>query len=186
MTQKPNATTHIQLSQISKAYPNGVQALRDINLQIAQGEIFGIIGRSGAGKSTLLRLFNRLENADSGEIIIHGEHTRHYSRSQLRDLRRRVAMIFQHFNLMTTKTVAQNVELPLKMVGVPRAERRRRVDEILALVGLSALRDSWYRLSFPGDKSSVPASPARWLRSRRSCCATKPPRPSTRKIPLRC
>lgn len=108
MTQKPNPTTHIQLSQISKAYPNGVQALRDINLQIAQGEIFGIIGRSGAGKSTLLRLFNRLENADSGEITIHGEHTRHYSRSQLRDLRRRVAMIFQHFNLMATKTVAQN------------------------------------------------------------------------------
>ena len=143
MTQKPNATTHIQLSQISKAYPNGVQALRDINLQIAQGEIFGIIGRSGAGKSTLLRLFNRLENADSGEITIHGEHTRHYSRSQLRDLRRRVAMIFQHFNLMATKTVAQNVELPLKMAGVPRAERQKRVAEILALVGLSDLRDSW-------------------------------------------
>ena len=143
MTQKPNATTHIQLSQISKAYPNGVQALRDINLQIAQGEIFGIIGRSGAGKSTLLRLFNRLENADSGEIIIHGEHTRHYSRSQVRDLRRRVAMIFQHFNLMATKTVAQNVELPLKMAGVPRAERQKRVAEILALVGLSDLRDSW-------------------------------------------
>ena len=143
MTQKPNATTHIQLSQISKAYPNGVQALRDINLQIAQGEIFGIIGRSGAGKSTLLRLFNRLENADSGEITIHGEHTRHYSRSQLRDLRRRVAMIFQHVNLMATKTVAQNVELPLKMAGVPRAERQKRVAEILALVGLSDLRDSW-------------------------------------------
>lgn len=162
-----------------------MQALRDINLQIAQGEIFGIIGRSGAGKSTLLRLFNRLENADSGEIIIHGEHTRHYSRSQLRDLRRRVAMIFQHFNLMATKTVAQNVELPLKMAGVPRAERRRRVDEILALVGLSTLRDSW-PAKLSGDKSSVPASPARWLRSRKSCCATKPPRPSTRKIPLRC
>ena len=141
MTQKPNPTTHIQLSQISKAYPNGVQALRDINLQIAQGEIFGIIGRSGAGKSTLLRLFNRLENADSGEITIHGEHTRHYSRSQLRDLRRRVAMIFQHFNLMATKTVAQNVELPLKMAGVPRAERQKRVDEILALVGLSGFAD---------------------------------------------
>jgi D-methionine transport system ATP-binding protein len=173
------------LSQISKAYPNGVQALQDINLQIAQGEIFGIIGRSGAGKSTLLRLFNRLENADSGEITIHGEHTRHYSRSQLRDLRRRVAMIFQHFNLMATKTVAQNVELPLKMAGVPRAERQKRVDEILALVGLSALRDSW-PAKLSGGQSSVPVSPARWSRSRKSCCATKPHRPSTRKIPMRC
>ncbi|WP_407284126.1 methionine ABC transporter ATP-binding protein [Raoultella planticola] len=143
MTHDPRAVPHIQLSGISKAYPNGVQALQNINLTLYQGEIFGIIGRSGAGKSTLLRLFNRLENADSGEITIHGEQTLRYSRSQMRDLRRRVAMIFQHFNLMLTKTVAQNVELPLKMAGVPRAERQRRVDEMLELVGLSALRDSW-------------------------------------------
>lgn len=143
MTHNPRAVPHIQLNAISKAYPNGVQALQNINLTLYQGEIFGIIGRSGAGKSTLLRLFNRLENADSGEITIHGERTLLYSRSQMRDLRRRVAMIFQHFNLMSTKTVAQNVELPLKMAGVPRAERQRRVDEMLELVGLSALRDSW-------------------------------------------
>jgi D-methionine transport system ATP-binding protein len=69
---------HIQLSGISKAYPNGVQALQDIDLTLRQGEIFGIIGRSGAGKSTLLRLFNRLENADSGEMFIHGEQTLRY------------------------------------------------------------------------------------------------------------
>lgn len=143
MTNAPTAVPHIELTHIGKAYPNGVRALQDINLTIHQGEIFGIIGRSGAGKSTLLRLFNRLESADSGEIIIHGEPTRSYAPAQLRDLRRRVAMIFQHFNLMSTKTVAQNVELPLKMAGVPRDERRRRVDEMLELVGLSALRDSW-------------------------------------------
>jgi D-methionine transport system ATP-binding protein len=79
----------------------------------------------------------------------------------MRDLRRRVAMIFQHFNLMSTKTVAQNVELPLKMAGVPRAERQRRVDEMLELVGLSALRDSW-PASSPAGKSSAPGSPVRW------------------------
>ncbi|TCW09924.1 D-methionine transport system ATP-binding protein [Raoultella sp. BIGb0138] len=143
MTLEQTAVPHIQLTGVGKAYPNGVQALQDIDLTLYQGEIFGIIGRSGAGKSTLLRLFNRLESADSGEIVIHGEQTLRYSRTQLRDLRRRVAMIFQHFNLMATKTVAQNVELPLKMAGVPRAERQRRVDEMLELVGLSALRDSW-------------------------------------------
>ncbi|WP_434640681.1 methionine ABC transporter ATP-binding protein [Klebsiella sp. I138] len=143
MTHNSPTVPHIQLTGIGKAYPNGVQALQDINLTLYQGEIFGIIGRSGAGKSTLLRLFNRLESADSGDIIIHGEQTLDYSRSQLRDLRRRVAMIFQHFNLMSTKTVSQNVELPLKMAGIPRAERLRRVDEMLELVGLSALRDSW-------------------------------------------
>ncbi len=106
MTHIPAPPTHIEFAGISKAYPNGVQALQDIDLTIRQGEIFGIIGRSGAGKSTLLRLFNRLENADSGEMFIHGESTVRYSTRQLRDLRRRVAMIFQHFNLMATKTVA--------------------------------------------------------------------------------
>ncbi|OAT45501.1 ATP-binding component of an ABC superfamily methionine transporter [Kluyvera georgiana ATCC 51603] len=139
MTQHP----HIRLQGISKTYANGVQALDDISLDIHAGEVFGIIGRSGAGKSTLLRLFNRLESADRGEIAIHGVPIRGDGRRQLRDLRRRVAMIFQHFNLMSTKTVAENVELPLRMAGIPAAERRRRVDDILRLVGLEALRDSW-------------------------------------------
>lgn len=139
MTQHP----HIRLQGISKTYANGVQALDDICLDIHAGEVFGIIGRSGAGKSTLLRLFNRLESADRGEIAIHGVPIHGDGRGQLRDLRRRVAMIFQHFNLMSTKTVAENVELPLRMAGIPAAERRRRVDDILRLVGLEALRDSW-------------------------------------------
>lgn len=143
MTHIPAPPIHIEFAGISKAYPNGVQALQDIDLTIRQGEIFGIIGRSGAGKSTLLRLFNRLESADSGEMFIHDESTVRYSTRQLRDLRRRVAMIFQHFNLMATKTVAQNIALPLKMAGIPAGERQRRVTEMLELVGLSALRDSY-------------------------------------------
>ena len=141
-------TQHIRLRGISKAYPNGVQALDDINLEIQAGEIFGIIGRSGAGKSTLLRLFNRLENADRGEMTISGVPIGKGARGQLRDLRRRVAMIFQHFNLHATKTVAENVELPLRMAGIPAAERRHRVDDMLRLVGLESLRNS-----FPGHLS---------------------------------
>lgn len=135
--------SHIQLRDISKAYPNGVQALKAIDLEIQSGEIFGIIGRSGAGKSTLLRMFNRLESADSGEIRINGTSISGGGRRQLRDLRRRVAMIFQHFNLLSTKTVAENVALPLRMAGIPRGERQRRVDDILLLVGLESLRESW-------------------------------------------
>jgi D-methionine transport system ATP-binding protein len=135
--------SHIQLRDISKAYPNGVQALKAINLEIQSGEIFGIIGRSGAGKSTLLRMFNRLESADSGDIRINGTSISGGGRRQLRDLRRRVAMIFQHFNLLSTKTVAENVALPLRMAGIPRGERQRRVDDILRLVGLESLRESW-------------------------------------------
>lgn len=136
------STPQIQLRGVSKTYSSGVKALENVELDIHAGEIFGIIGRSGAGKSTLLRLFNGLEQADSGDITIHGVPVTG-QRSQLRDLRRRVAMIFQHFNLMSTKTVAQNVELPLRMAGVPAQERRQRVDEILRLVGLESLRDSW-------------------------------------------
>lgn len=136
------STPQIQLRGVSKTYSSGVKALENVELDIHAGEIFGIIGRSGAGKSTLLRLFNGLEQADSGDITIHGVSVTG-KRSQLRDLRRRVAMIFQHFNLMSTKTVAQNVELPLRMAGVPAQERRQRVDEILRLVGLESLRDSW-------------------------------------------
>lgn len=135
-------TPQIQLRGVSKTYFSGVKALENVELDIHAGEIFGIIGRSGAGKSTLLRLFNGLEQADSGDITIHGVSVTG-KRSHLRDLRRRVAMIFQHFNLMSTKTVAQNVELPLRMAGVPAQERRQRVDEILRLVGLESLRDSW-------------------------------------------
>ncbi len=133
------STPQIQLRGVNKTYSSGVKALENVELDIHAGEIFGIIGRSGAGKSTLLRLFNGLEQADSGDITIHGVSVTG-KRSQLRDLRRRVAMIFQHFDLMSTKTVAQNVELPLRMAGVPAQERRQRVDEILRLVGLESLR----------------------------------------------
>lgn len=160
MTPDPHAYAY-QLSGISKTYPNGVQALQNIDLTLYQGEIFGIISRSGAGKSTLLRLFNRLENADSGEITIHGEQTLRYSRSQMRDLRRRVAMIFQHFNLMSTKTVAQNVELPLKMAGVPRAK-----DSVGSMRcwnwSASAPCAIAGRQSSPAGKSSAPGSLVRW------------------------
>ncbi len=142
MTQHQN-TPHIRLRGISKAYPNGVQALEDISLDIHAGEIFGIIGRSGAGKSTLLRLFNRLERADRGEIGIHDVPIDGGGSGPLRDLRRRVAMIFQHFNLHSTRTVAENIELPLRMAGIPAIERRRRVEEMLRLVGLEPLRASY-------------------------------------------
>jgi D-methionine transport system ATP-binding protein len=185
VTHIPAPPIHIEFAGISKAYPNGVQALQDIDLTIRQGEIFGIIGRSGAGKSTLLRLFNRLESADSGEMFIHGESTVRYSTRQLRDLRRRVAMIFQHFNLMATKTVAQNIALPLKMAGIPAGERQRRVTEMLELVGLSALRDS-YPPAFPAARNSEPASPGRWSLNRKFCCAMRQPRRWIRKTPCRC
>ncbi|MFZ4834240.1 methionine ABC transporter ATP-binding protein [Rouxiella sp. Mn2063] len=146
---------HIRLENINKYYPNGVHALHNISLDIRRGEIFGIIGRSGAGKSTLLRMLNRLEDPGDGSIIIDEENIGEFSSPQLLSLRRRVAMIFQHFNLMATKTVAENIELPLRMAAVARAERKQRVQDMLRLVGLESHQHSWPAQLSGGQKQRV-------------------------------
>ncbi|WP_150270131.1 methionine ABC transporter ATP-binding protein [Paenibacillus tepidiphilus] len=114
-----------------------VAALQDINLEIAQGEIFGIIGASGAGKSTLIRCLNRLEQPDSGEICVGGAPFAELQGKALRLARRRVGMIFQQFNLLDAKTVYGNVAFPLQVAGYTRPQIRERVEEILELVGLA-------------------------------------------------
>lgn len=112
-------------------------ALKDVSLDIQAGEICGIIGRSGAGKSTLIRCVNGLERPDSGIIRIEGQDISGYSDQQLLPVRRRIGMIFQHFNLLSSKTVAGNIALPLKIAGYPQEKQRKRVSELLDLVGLS-------------------------------------------------
>ncbi|MFJ2684385.1 methionine ABC transporter ATP-binding protein [Pseudomonas sp. NPDC087342] len=145
----------IRLRGVGKRYPNGVRALRDIQLDIYQGEIFGIIGRSGAGKSSLLRMLNLLESPSEGEIIISGEDISHFEHKRLRLLRQRVSMVFQHFNLMSSRTVAENVALPLRMMGVSHGERQRRVAELLQLVGLEARKDAYPAQLSGGQKQRV-------------------------------
>jgi D-methionine transport system ATP-binding protein len=145
----------IRLKGVGKRYPNGVRALRDIRLDINRGEIFGIIGRSGAGKSSLLRMLNLLESPSEGEILIGGEDISHFEHKRLRVLRRRVSMIFQHFNLMSSRTVAENIALPLRLIGVAREERHRRVGELLKLVGLEARHDAYPAQLSGGQKQRV-------------------------------
>ncbi|OAI86367.1 methionine ABC transporter ATP-binding protein [Pseudomonas putida] len=147
-------TTHLHLQGIGKRYGN-LTALADIDLHIQRGEIFGIIGRSGAGKSSLLRLINRLETPSAGQVLINGQDIARLGSAELRPLRRQVAMIFQHFNLLSTRTVAGNIELPLQMAGVPAAQRARRVDELLTLVGLQERRDAWPAQLSGGQKQRV-------------------------------
>lgn len=128
---------HVRFIGLGKTYPGQQQpALQGIDLNIRRGEIFGIIGRSGAGKSSLLRTINRLEQPSQGRVLIDQIDIAPFDEERLVALRRRIGMIFQHFNLMSAKTVWQNVELPLKVAGVAKAERQRKVRELLALVGL--------------------------------------------------
>jgi len=130
----------IEIAQLEKHYQvqgRQISALRNINLDIAQGEVFGIIGRSGAGKSTLLRALNLLERPTRGKVVFEGEDITQFNTQQLQELRQRIGMVFQHFNLLSAKTVAQNIEFPLKLTGKYTAQQRAaRVAELLDLVGL--------------------------------------------------
>ena len=130
----------IQFVNLTKVYKgpgqNEVVALKDINLTINDGEIFGIIGLSGAGKSTLVRSINLLERPDLGSVNVNGVEMTSLSGPRLREERQKIGMIFQHFNLLSSKTVADNIAFPLKLSGVPKTEIAKRVDELLDLVGL--------------------------------------------------
>ncbi|WP_248769380.1 ATP-binding cassette domain-containing protein [Pseudomonas sp. MWU12-2345] len=130
---------HVRFIGLGKTYEGRqgpVHALQGIDLAIQRGEVFGIIGRSGAGKSSLIRTINRLEQPSAGRVLIDQVDIGEFDENRLVELRRRIGMIFQHFNLMSAKTVWQNVELPLKVAGVPKLQREQKVRELLDLVGL--------------------------------------------------
>jgi D-methionine transport system ATP-binding protein len=152
------ANALVRFIGVGKTYQGAqgpVQALQGIDLNIARGEVFGIIGRSGAGKSSLIRTINRLEQPSSGRVLIDQVDIADFDEDRLVALRRRIGMIFQHFNLMSAKTVWQNVELPLKVAGVPQAERYRKVGELLELVGLQGKRDAYPAQLSGGQKQRV-------------------------------
>lgn len=131
----------IEFQDVHKTYRVGgrdIPALQPTQLVIEDGQVYGLIGHSGAGKSTLLRLINRLEAPTGGRIIVDGEDVTAFDANQLRRFRQQVGMIFQHFNLLASKTVADNVALPLTLAGkLSRGEIDQRVNELLARVGLA-------------------------------------------------
>jgi D-methionine transport system ATP-binding protein len=112
-------------------------ALDGVDLEIGAGEVFGVVGRSGAGKSTLVRTINRLERPDAGRVFVDGQEITALDAAGLRAARRRIGMIFQHFNLLNAKTIAENVAFPLRLEGRPGAEIDRRVAELLERLGLA-------------------------------------------------
>ncbi len=151
----PDRTTPIlRLAGVSKRFGSH-QALRGIDLSVQKGEILGIIGRSGAGKSTLIRCINGLEQPDEGRVEVEGRSIERLSERELQPLRRRVGMVFQHFNLLANRTAAENIALPLKIAGVGRTERTRRVAELLDLVGLGGRGERFPAQMSGGQKQRV-------------------------------
>ena len=147
-----------KLSNVKKVYKNEGKdfvALDDINLEIYEGEIFGIIGMSGAGKSTLVRTLNRLEDVTEGEVSFFGKNLSELSPRELRKTRQSISMIFQGFNLLMQKTVLQNVMLPLKIAGVPRKNRKKTALEMLEVVGLSEKQNSYPAQLSGGQRQRV-------------------------------
>ncbi|MFZ4835311.1 methionine ABC transporter ATP-binding protein [Rouxiella sp. Mn2063] len=147
---------HVAIDGLFKRYPGqAADALSDINLEIKRGEIFGIIGRSGAGKSSLIRCLNRLEDPSAGKVLIDGVDIGALSASELVSWRRRTGMIFQHFNLLSAKTVRQNIELPMQVAGIPKTQRQRKADQLLALVGLQDRQHAFPAQLSGGQKQRV-------------------------------
>ncbi|WP_027092303.1 methionine ABC transporter ATP-binding protein [Cohnella thermotolerans] len=148
----------IELRDVYKTFERkGVshEALRGVNLKAEKGDIFGVIGFSGAGKSTLIRLINHLEKPTRGHVFVDGEPLDRYGVKQLREARKRIGMIFQHFNLLETRTVFDNVAIPLVLLKKSKKEIRERVTELLEFTGLSDKARNYPKELSGGQKQRV-------------------------------
>lgn len=148
----------IRLEHIEKHYKVGnatVPALHRVDLTVKQGEIFGVIGHSGAGKSTLIRCINLLERPTQGRVFVDNVELSALSDKRLQEERRKIGMIFQHFNLLSSATVAKNVAFPLELAGIPKAEIKQRVHALLSLVGLQEHADKYPSQLSGGQKQRV-------------------------------
>ena len=148
----------IELKNVTKTFHQKnrvVTALSGVSLKVPPGKIFGVIGTSGAGKSTLIRCVNLLERPTSGEIIVDGKSLMQLSNAQLAIERRQIGMIFQHFNLLSSRTVFENVAFPLELTGTPKAAIQERVLELLQLVGLTEKANDYPASLSGGQKQRV-------------------------------
>lgn len=148
----------IRLDNINKSFSGRnktVKALHDVTIHVERGDIYGIIGFSGAGKSTLIRMVNRLEKPDSGSVTVDGQELTDLSGAQLRKVRRKIGMVFQQFNLLESKTVFQNVALPLILEGADKNRIAKRVQEVLQFVELEDRREAYVSQLSGGQKQRV-------------------------------
>lgn len=148
----------IDLKKVSVSFQENkreIKAIREVDLQINQGEIFGVIGYSGAGKSTLVRVMNRLQKINSGEANILGKNISDLPQKELLNLRKKIGMIFQHFNLFPSRTVLNNIEYPLLSSKISKKDRREKAEELLKLVGLAEYAGSYPDQLSGGQKQRV-------------------------------
>lgn len=150
----------IELQHIWQTFktPDGkgtMDAVKDVSVTIKDGEIFGVLGRSGAGKSTLVRCINLLNRPTKGRVIVDGQDLTAMSSDELRKVRHKIGMIFQHFNLLSSRTVFDNVALPLELAGVPSGEIQKKVEPLLKLVGLTEHRNKYPSQLSGGQKQRV-------------------------------
>ncbi|WP_315074903.1 ATP-binding cassette domain-containing protein [uncultured Clostridium sp.] len=148
----------IELRNINVAFKlkgNIVNAVKNVNLKINKGEVFGIVGLSGAGKSTLVRVINLLQKPSSGEVFVDGRDITKLSRVQLRKTRLKIGMIFQHFNLISGKTIYENIEFVLKADNYPKEKRRERIYELLELVNLKDKAEAYPSNLSGGQKQRI-------------------------------
>jgi D-methionine transport system ATP-binding protein len=148
----------IELRHVNKEFSGKsgkVAAVQSVDLNVDEGDIYGIIGHSGAGKSTLVRLLNGLEIPSSGEVIIKGQNIAAFSNKELRTFRKKIGMIFQHFNLLWSRTVMENIMLPLEIAGVAKEDRKKRAEELVKLVGLSGREAAYPSQLSGGQKQRV-------------------------------
>lgn len=144
----------ITIHELRKVYSSFV-ALDTFNEEIQAGEIFGVIGQSGAGKSTLLRCLNGLEKPSSGSVVVDGQNITALTGGELRKARQRIGIIFQHFNLLSSRTAAENIAFPLEVIGYSSLQRQARVEELLTLVGLEGKGNSYPAQLSGGQKQRV-------------------------------
>lgn len=148
----------IQLTDVKKSFDvkkQTIHAVDGVSLTVDKGDIYGIVGYSGAGKSTLVRLLNGLELATSGSVIVDGQNIGTLKNKELRDFRKNVGMIFQHFNLLWSRTVLENIELPMELAGISKQKRQQKAQELLALVNLEGRGDAYPAQLSGGQKQRV-------------------------------
>lgn len=148
----------IVLKNVSKVFNNKnapITAVDNVSLQVGAGEIFGVVGYSGAGKSTLIRLLNGLETPSSGTVMVADENISQARGERLRQARLKIGMIFQHFNLLWSRTVADNIAFSMQIAGQPKAAVKRRVNELIALVGLQGREQAYPAQLSGGQKQRV-------------------------------